>query len=58
MGINLGLGIPYDDTSIFNLSLEYGQEGTLSNGLIKNSYWVIYLSFSLYELWSTDSRHD
>ena len=48
-GVNLGIGIPYDDKSIFNLSFEYGEEGTLDKGLIKNSYGVMYFNFSLHE---------
>lgn len=47
--VNLGLGIPYDDSSIFNLSIEYGEEGTLDKGLIKNSFWVMYFNFSFHE---------
>jgi hypothetical protein len=52
LGINLGVGIPYDETSIINIAVEYGEEGTLAKGLIKNSYWQLYLNISLHELWS------
>lgn len=48
-GVNLGVGIPYNDKTIFNLSFEYGEEGTFDKGLIKNSYFVFYLNFSLHE---------
>ena len=48
-GVNLGVGIPYNDKTIFNLSFEYGEEGTLDKGLIKNSYYVMYFNFSLHE---------
>ena len=48
-GINLGFGIPYDNSSIFNLSFEYGEEGTTAKGLIKNSYAILYFNFSLHE---------
>lgn len=57
-GITFGVGIPYDYTSTINFSIEYGEEGTLSKGLIKNSYWQFYLSFSLPELWSSRSKFD
>ncbi len=56
-GINIGVGIPYD-ANIFNLSLEYGEEGTLEKGLIKTDYWLIYLSVSLFEFWLTNPRSD
>ena len=55
-GISFGIGIPFDKISILNLSVEYGEEGTLNKGLIKNSYWMFYLNISLYEFWSTVSR--
>ncbi|MGD8780526.1 MAG: hypothetical protein PVH88_16355 [Ignavibacteria bacterium] len=51
MGLTLGIGIPYDNTSMINLSVEYGEEGTLSNGLIKNTYWGFYLNVSLHQFW-------
>lgn len=57
-GISFGVGIPYDYTSTINLSIEYGEEGTMSKGLIKNSYWQFYLSFTLPELWSSRSRFE
>jgi len=50
-GINFGVGIPYNEINMINLSIEYGEEGTLSKGLIKNNYWVFYLNFSLHEFW-------
>lgn len=52
MGISFGVGVPFGETSIINFSLEYGEEGTLNKGLIKNSYWRFYLNFSLHEFWS------
>jgi hypothetical protein len=55
MAINLGLGIPYETFGKINLSLEYGEEGTLSNGLIMNSYLKFYLNISLPEFWSNNS---
>lgn len=50
---NLGLGIPYDNSSEINLTLEYGREGTTSNKLILNNYLKLYVSFSLHEFWSS-----
>ena len=54
-GVNFGVGIPCGEISMFNLSIEYGEEGTLSKGLIKNSYWMFYLNFSVHEIWRTGS---
>ena len=54
-GVNFGIGIPCGEISMFNLSLEYGEEGTLSKELIKNSYWMFYLNFSIHEIWRTGS---
>ena len=51
-GITFGLGIPFGNSNIINLSFEYGQEGTLSKNLIKNNYGIFYLSFSLHEFWA------
>lgn len=50
--LNLGLGIPYDNSSIINLTVEYGREGTTDNNLILNNYLKFYASFSIHEFWS------
>ncbi|MFA6540455.1 MAG: hypothetical protein WCT99_02545 [Bacteroidota bacterium] len=50
-GINIGVGIPSEKISMVNFSLEYGKEGTLSKGLIQNSYWMLYVNVSLQSLW-------
>jgi hypothetical protein len=52
MAINFGLGIPFNEKDNVNISVEYGEEGTLSNGLIKNNYMVFYLNFSLHQFWT------
>ena len=52
MGVSFGIGIPYNKANTFNLSIEYGEEGTLDNGLIKNQYFGIYCNFSLYQFWA------
>jgi hypothetical protein len=50
-GLTLGTGIPFQTVNV-NASIEYGEEGTLTNGLIRNRYWMFYMSFSLSEIWS------
>lgn len=57
MTVSVGVGIPYDVVNL-NVSVEYGQEGTLNNGLIKNSYWVLYVGMSLHQFWATISSED
>lgn len=53
-GINFGIGIPFDMTSMINISAEYGKEGTLDRSLIENSYWRLHLNISLHEFWATN----
>ncbi|MBN2279563.1 MAG: hypothetical protein JXQ65_03190 [Candidatus Marinimicrobia bacterium] len=48
-GVNVGFGIPLNKINLLNISLEYGQEGTLANNLVKNNYYGIYTNFSLFE---------
>jgi len=50
--INCGLGIPLTKEGMLNLSLEYGEEGTLNNGLIKSNYWMLCMNISLFEFWA------
>jgi hypothetical protein len=50
-GITFGVGIPFGRTNIFNFSVEYGQEGTLTKGLVQNSHWGFFVNFSLHEFW-------
>jgi hypothetical protein len=56
-GLTLGFGLPFRAMNI-NASIEYGEEGTLTNGLIKSSYWMFYVSFSLCKLWSSPPLED
>jgi hypothetical protein len=51
MGVVFGIGVPNKVVSNFNLSVEYGKEGTLNNGLIRNNYWMLDFSFSVFEFW-------
>lgn len=51
--VNLGFGIPYDQLTSLNLGFEYGQEGTLNNGLIKSNFFKFYLNISLHEFWKS-----
>ena len=52
IAVNLGVGIPINIKGAVNLGLEYGEEGTLSNGLIKQDYWMLYANVCLSEFWA------
>jgi len=51
-GITFGVGIPVGNyNSSINLSAELGQRGTTNNSMIRERYWKMTLSISLYDLW-------
>ena len=47
MAVDVGIGIPYD----INITLEYGEQGTLDKGLVKNNYLMLYVNITLQEFW-------
>jgi hypothetical protein len=49
-GVAVGMGMPFNRINL-NVSVEYGEEGTLNRSLIKSRYWMLYASISLYEIW-------
>lgn len=58
--INLGLGFPIrqERKSMLNFAYSYGQEGQISNGLIKENYHMLTLNISLEDLWFVKSLYD
>jgi len=51
-GISFGLGLPIgNQLSQVNLGLEYGNRGNTTNGLIKENYFNLRLSFNLTDKW-------
>jgi hypothetical protein len=58
----LGLGLPLrGSTSSFykiNMAAEIGRRGTLTNGLVKENYVNVHLSFTLNDKWFTKYRFD
>lgn len=48
-GINFGVSIPIKKKSSFNIGLEYGERGTISNNLIKESFTRISIGFQLWD---------
>lgn len=51
MAVDLGMGIAINPVFNFNLTLEYGREGTLSSHLIRNNYLALYVNYSLHDFW-------
>jgi len=60
--VNVGLGIPLrgSQTSFYklNLSAEFGQRGTLSNGLVKENFVNFRLGFTLNDKWFQRYKFD
>lgn len=50
IGVTFGGGFPVK-TSLINASFQLGTRGTLSNNLVKESYVLFNLNFSLYDTW-------
>jgi len=57
-GISLGIGLPMPriqfnplSESVVNVSFEFGKRGTLDNNLIKESYGIIRINFTLQDIW-------
>jgi long-subunit fatty acid transport protein len=57
-GISFGVALPMIRTrSTINLGMELGQRGTISNDLIKESYFRFSLGFSVAERWFDQRRY-
>jgi hypothetical protein len=56
----LGLPLPRNNTAFYkiNLAAEYGKRGTLTNGLVKENYINLHLSFTLNDLWFVKYKYD
>lgn len=58
-GVSFGLGLPVKKThSLMNVSFEFGQRGTTKKNLMRESYGVISLSFTLSDFWFMKSKFD
>ncbi|MBN2519101.1 MAG: hypothetical protein JXB17_01235 [Bacteroidales bacterium] len=57
--ITFGFGIPLrHDFSLINFSFEIGTNGTTDAKLIKENYWLVYLNFTLRDLWFRKVKYD
>ncbi|OOQ58544.1 hypothetical protein [Mucilaginibacter pedocola] len=56
----IGLPLPRNNSAFYkiNLGAEYGQRGTVANGLVKENYINLRLSFTLNDLWFIKYRYD
>ena len=45
-GINFGVSLPVGNASLFNLGFKFGQQGTTSDGLIKENYLKLNLGMT------------
>lgn len=59
IGLTLGVGIPIGSmNNAVNIAAELGQRGTTRNGLIREHYWKISVSLSLYDIWFLKQRFE
>ncbi|MBN2610267.1 MAG: hypothetical protein JXB00_01795 [Bacteroidales bacterium] len=63
-GITFGVGIPWRNEknlltkTSFNISYQLGWQGSLDNGLVKESYQVFSIGFTLYDFWFIKRKYD
>jgi hypothetical protein len=58
-GLTLGIGIPIGNmNNAVNIAAELGQRGTTRNDLIRERYWKVSVSFSLYDIWFIKQRFE
>ncbi len=59
MGLTFGVGIPIGNlNNAVNIAGEIGQRGTINNGMMRERYWKVTLSVSLYDLWFIKQRFE
>jgi hypothetical protein len=57
--ITFGIGMPLKKKlSLVNLSAELGQTGSTKNGLIRESYIMLHLNFTLNDIWFQKPQYD
>jgi opacity protein-like surface antigen len=58
-GITAGVGIPIGNmNNALNMALELGQRGTTANNLVRERYWKVSVSLSLYDIWFIKQRFE
>lgn len=57
--LTLGIGLPMKrSASMFDIALEVGQRGTLSNGLVQENYIKASINFTLQDFWFIKRKFD
>ena len=58
-GITFGVGVPIGSRkNAINVSTELGQRGTVNNDLIREIYWKMSVSVSLYDIWFVTQKFE
>jgi hypothetical protein len=63
-GMTFGIGIPWKNernlltNTTFNISYQLGWQGSLENGLVKETYQVFSIGFTLYDFWFIKPKYD
>ena len=63
-GMTFGIGIPWKNErnlltkTSFNISYQLGWQGSLKNGLVKETYQVLSIGFTLYDFWFIKPKYD
>ncbi len=57
-GVSFGVSLPMAGYSNANIGVEFGEKGSQSNGLIKESYWNIIIGLSLNDIWFIKRKYN
>jgi hypothetical protein len=58
-GISFGVGLPFRRTnSSFSFSFELGRKGTLKDNLVQETYGIINVGFSFYDIWFVKRKYN
>jgi hypothetical protein len=63
-GMTFGIGIPWRNErnlltkTTFNISYQLGWQGSLENGLVKETYHVFSIGFTFYDFWFIKPKYD
>ena len=59
MAVTFGVGIPLKKKlTMVNIATEFGQTGTTAKGLVKETYFLFHLNFTLHDIWFQKPRYD
>lgn len=63
-GVSVGLGLPVgrskiqQEYSVLNIGVEFGEKGTMNNGLVKEQYTKVVLGFTFNDKWFKKPKYD